>query len=255
MKEIDFNGIIKVFNANEPLLNMSYKNDNSLFNFDLKKCIDIIKCIKKNMIELPYFEQKVILTEGNPYLTLILCLYSIINKKDIILNIQENMINTNKQICEIFYNIFDIKDKNDRLIKIKEKMSISEMIKNCDNREIVIIDSKKTYNKYKKYGFMPIYIPFFSIDLLYNNSKYEELVRNIYDYCDLNAVEINVLENINVKDYKLKVNSVFESNTVLVLQDDISEEEIKKHLKGKKIYLNSNPFKDFEIDCIESTNN
>lgn len=250
MKDIDYERIIKVIKANEALLKIAYKNDNSLFNFSIKKCIKIIKSIEKFQIKLPNIKSKIIITGGNPYLTLIICLYCILNNKDMTINVQNRLVNTNKQICEVFYNIF--KNQNRGLLKIEEKMSISKMIDICKNREITVIDSKEGYNKYKKYGFYPVYIPFFSIELLYNDTKYRELAESVFDYCETNMIEIAVLENVKIEEFKQKINSVFESNCVLLLQDDITKDEAKRIISGKKIYLNTNPFSNFEIDCIKS---
>lgn len=248
MKDIDYDRIIKLFKAHEALLNISYKNDKNLFSFDFNKCIEIIECLNKNKINLPTFESKIIITEGNPYLTIIICIYCILNNKSAIINIQGNLVNTNKQICNIFINEYDL-IKN-RTIEVREEMSISEMIDYCQNREITVIDSKVSYNKYKRYGFNPKYIPFFSIDVIYNDSKYEKLVESVFNYCELNLVEISVLKNIKIEEYKIRINNMFESNSVLLLEEKITKDEAKNVLKTKKIYLNKNPFKDFEIECI-----
>ena len=251
MIDIDYKRIIKLFKANEALLNVAYKNDSSIFKFDIEKCVKIVENIGNSQNELFNIESKVIITEGNPYLTLIIYLYSILNDKDFIINVQGNLVNVNKQICEIFYNMFE----NRRLVEIEENMSISKIIENSKNRKITVIDSKVSYNKYKKYGFYPEYISFFSIDLLYNNTKYGKLVESIFDYCETNMIEISVLENVKPEEYKLKINNIFESNSVLLLQENITENEAKKILNNKNIYLNINPFKNFEVDCIKSRKN
>lgn len=251
MIDIDYKRIIKLFKAYEALLKFAYKNDNSIFKFDIEKCVKIIENIENSKIEFPNIESKIIITEGNPYLTLIICLYSILYDKKFILDVQGNLINVNKQICEIFYNMLE----NRRFITIEENMSISNIIENSKNREITVIDSKVSYNKYKKYGFSPVYIPLFSIDLIYNDTKYEKLVESVFDYCEINMIEISVLEDIKLEDYEFKINKTFESNSILVLQENITEDEVKKILNKKNIYLNINPFENFEIDCIKSEKN
>jgi len=251
LKYMDYKRIIKFIKANEALLKVAYKNDNSIFKFDIEKCVKIVENIENSQIKLMNIGSKIIITEGNPYLTLIICLYSILNDKNLVIDVQGNLVNINKQICEIFYNMFE----NRRFIEIEENMSISKIIENSKNREITVIDSKAGYNRYKKYGFSPVYIPFFSIDLIYNDIKYEKLVESVFDYCEINMIEMSVLEDIKLEEYKSKIDKTFESNSVLLLQENITEDEVKKILNKKNIYLNMNPFENFEIDCIKSEKN
>lgn len=249
MQNLNYDRIIKTFKANEALLSIACKKDYNN-DFNIKKCVEIIETIKKYNIKIPEFKSRVVLANGNPYLTLIICIYSLINDKELIINIQENVSNLNNQICEIFYNLFGIDEEIKVKFRIKAKMYLEEMINEAKNREIVVIDSKATYNKYKRLGFNPKYIPFFSIDLIYNDTKFEKLVESIFDYCESNFIEISVFENIRPDEYRLKVNKTFESDIIVILEEDITKDEIEELFKEKKVFINSNPFKNFEIECL-----
>ena len=54
---MDYKRIIKFIKANEALLKVAYKNDNSIFKFDIEKCVKIVENIENSQIKLMNIDQ------------------------------------------------------------------------------------------------------------------------------------------------------------------------------------------------------
>lgn len=230
-------------------------------NIDITKCnqtTDINKIIElleeyKNEKVSSYTEKEIILASyyGTPYITANLCMQALLQKKAIIIVIEDSMLAVNEMLITIFNKILE-EYKIIDLVKLFNLPS-NEDIKNIskDITSLICIGNSNTYQHYKTMKVENLkFIPFKNMALYSEDIKYEELQHQLYKYAITNGIEVEVYDDIEIDEFiECMELDDWVDNIVVFTQNEETKEKVKEKLQTKKIYLNQNPFKneDYKI--------
>ena len=94
--------------------------------------------------------------------------------------------------------------------------------------------------------------PLFTLDLYTESEDYKYLENVLENYCEMNLINLTVYESKSAQYiYKNALNKG-SSNGILILTDKFGDaEKVKNNLNDKKVYINFNPFDNFEIDMVK----
>ena len=98
------NDAIKLFNENKNVLYKAYELDETDFEYEYIKLIKIIEEYKTRSIPKKNIGA-ICITDGNPYITMHLCMQAILSESVILINNQDTMNNLNRVILDIFKEI------------------------------------------------------------------------------------------------------------------------------------------------------
>ena len=145
------NESIKWFNENKNVLWKAYEADDSKFEYEYTNIIKIIesykeKEMKKENIGLICF------TDGNPYITVHLCMQAILNESLILICNQNKMNNLNKTIVKIFREISDYAPRFEKRVTAEKLYLFTENGRD----KIIVFNDKKRYETIKSFG-LPVF--------------------------------------------------------------------------------------------------
>ena len=217
--------------------------------FSINKIINLIdayknekikKQNKKNIIAVSYL--------GNTYITINLCIQSLIKKSGTIILIKDDLLGVNELIVTIFNAILQ-KNKIANMVRIFNNKTIQE-ISQIDNEveSIICLGNTRTYYEYLKFGVKKLkYIPYKNIAIYSEEEKFEELKYELYNYAIKNGIEAEFYGE-EIEEFIDCVNLSEELENVLVFSS--SKEVIQKckeQIKNAKLFINENPFKDDKL--------
>ena len=226
----------------------------SNFDYDPVKVIAIIEAFtyykKENLAKKDYL----FFTNGNPYATILIYLYSMINEVNITIEIGQQCTSLNHEI-ELELNNFMKKNwyKNQNVvIDYMNVKDLNQFIKDKDLNYVYVFDDKEKYAELDNMGIKVIMQPLFTMDLYAESEDYKFLENLLENYCEMNLINLNVYEGKSIQYiYKNALNKG-SSNGILILTDKFGDaEKVKNNLDDKKVYINYNPFDNFEIDMVE----
>ena len=252
-KQID--DIKKLFENNKDNLIKANKEDKSSdFSYDPEKVSDIIDAFKEyNKISLKNKKQ-LFFTNGNPYTTIVIYLYALINEIDVTIDIDNECESINNAISKLLFSYMD-DEWCDNKITINKSLSVKdldEIIKRDKIECLFVFDNKGKFNELEKMGCKTIFQPLFSIDLYVDSSNFKFLEDLLENYCKLNCININVFEKKSIQFMVKNSEKKSSSNGLLLLTDKLSDgKSLQEKLGDKKVYVNYNPFDRFEIDMIK----
>lgn len=248
--------IIKNINKNKKNIEEAIKNDGENFKLNYELVDYIIYKFEslKDSVKTKKYTEKIYVTNGNPYTTLILGLTAVLFNKKIMINVLNNMTNLNKELVKCLKDV-QIKDSF-KLVDNMNVLDLTETIKRI-NSKIVVIDDRSIYTYLFNENFPVMYMPFFSLDLYYNSNEYQEMVDVIELYASTNFINLRILKEDNPKRVVILSKKKESANAILELTKDVEEFDKTLPLINrnndiyKKIYLNFNPFDEFEKDMID----
>ena len=230
---------------NSKLIINSNKEDVKVYKKQIKieEFINIIDSYKNSECILEDDERKMVIYKGDPYLTLHICIQSLIKRIKVILINDEFMMGVNEMILAIFnealkeHNIFNlVNSENDYSIK-----KIKEIEKLVDG--IVIIGDTSLYQGLDIEKNIKYY-PYNNIMLYCESEELEELQEAMYIYANENQYEMEILYEENLQDAINIINSdEFVNIAILLTKSDESKMNFETLVKNKEVYINSNPFK------------
>lgn len=253
-----FDKIIDSFKENRSLIEQAIKTDAMGFKFDFNKAINILtgySLRESNESSIEAFIRfsktpnyiKMVITNGNPYSTIILCAEAIRANVNIYLDVQNQLSNLNFVIVTLFKNNI----KNEKQI-IYSKLSLRNLTEfsfpMVNNHEVIIIDDKSKYNELNLVKIPCRYVSLLSVDLYYDSDDFESMIDTISYYCEVNFINVLIFKNISNEKMIMQLNKKEAANAVLILtKNEIEYRELQdKYLK--KFYINYNPFDVLEID-------
>lgn len=237
------NDIIQSFKANQEVLEKACKIDNSDFKFSFNKAIDILNRFRE--FKSAFLDKKsLVVTNGNPYITIILCMQAISQNINLTIDIQDSMFALNSAIVKVF----GLKLGSDAPI-LKKYLSPREFI-SSDADDIVVIDDKAKFEYLKKeLGLSVRYVSLLNVDLYTNSEELSSLTDTIHEYCNQSFIGIDVHKNESIDDFLTKSNKYESGNVALILtKDNVNRADIYDKLEDKKVYFNCNPFAKIEVD-------
>lgn len=143
---------IKWFNENKNVLWKAYEADKSDFQYEYINLIKIIESYKEKEV----MNEKIGLicyTNGNPYITMHLCMQAILSESRILICNQNEMNNLNKTIVRIFKEISNYAPRIEKRITANKLYLFTEN----DRDKIIVFNDKKRYETIKSFGLPVIY--------------------------------------------------------------------------------------------------
>ncbi len=237
------NDIIAAFYSNKERLEKASNNDNSDFKFNFNKSIDILNRFKE--FKSAFLQKKsLVVTNGNPYITVILCMQAISQNISLCINVQDTMFELNSTIVNIFDSYL-----NEDGPKIAKYMTVDEF-KNANVDDIVVIDDKsKFYFLRDELKIKVRYVSLLNIDLYTDSDEQTSLTNTINEYCNQRYIGLDIHKNQTIDDFVEETNKYEGGNVALILtKENVNQMDIYDKLPDKKVYFNCNPFAKIEVD-------
>ena len=237
------NDIIAAFYSNKERLEKASNSDNSDFKFNFNKSIDILNRFKE--FKSAFLQKKsLVVTNGNPYITIILCMQAISQNISLCINVQDTMFELNSTIVNIFDSYL-----NEDGPKIAKYMTVDEF-KNANVDDIVVIDDKsKFYFLRDELKIKVRYVSLLNIDLYTDSDEQTSLTNTINEYCNQRYIGLDIHKNETIDDFVEETNKYEGGNVALILtKENVNQMDIYDKLPDKKVYFNCNPFAKIEVD-------
>ena len=237
------NDIIAAFYSNKERLEKASNSDNSDFKFNFNKSIDILNRFKE--FKSAFLQKKsLVVTNGNPYITIILCKQAISQNISLCINVQDTMFELNSTIVNIFDSYL-----NEDGPKIAKYMTVDEF-KNANVDDIVVIDDKsKFYFLRDELKIKVRYVSLLNIDLYTDSDEQTSLTNTINEYCNQRYIGLDIHKNQTIDDFVEETNKYEGGNVALILtKENVNQMDIYDKLPDKKVYFNCNPFAKIEVD-------
>ncbi len=250
INELGFKQIVQVIKK-EILYRKKYieeanKIDNNHWKkkIDIQKLIQVVESLENIKKQNDKTEKLIISYNGNPYLTLSLCIQSLCKNKLILLETTEFMYGVNKMIIQIINDVLKNRKINCKIMQVNELSK--QDIENIGDIKIKIVGAYNNIFKYKecKYEFYAYNNYFLLSD---DNEQISELEQSIYDYAISNCFEIEVLEIDDLEESFSIINLEKDYIVILLTKDEETKEKAKKSIKENKLYINKNPFEEEEM--------
>ena len=244
------NSIVDFVKDNKNIIYKIQKEDNDVFEFkfDINELIAILEKYKNQSI-LEKESKKIFISHyGNAYITAMLCVEAIINRVNLVIGIDDKCYGLNKAIVKIINDVLDEYKISNKIV-LKNNVQNQEIEKvNCD--KIICLGDSNSYTSLRKIKNTQVkYVPFFDIQLYYDNEEYEDLVENIRKIAFSNLYEIEIFDqNENFEDVIYMMNKG--TNTycaVMLSKAKEKQNQFTKEVHAKVICINENPFQKFEL--------
>ncbi len=207
--------------------------------------IDILNNYKNiELKEKTKLENVYIIYNGNPKLTLKLCLEAILNGKRLFLDCRDFMLGVNTALVKII---------NDRLsnygiynaINIVNLTPFEELKKNEDSfGKIFCIDSENEgmeLIRYKITKFEEIYIESIAI-YISEEEEFDVLAEKLFEYSEANNIELQSYSEFGDESAEIIAKYATEAKVVLISNNINTQELYKNTIKDKELIINKNPF-------------
>ena len=194
--------------------------------------IEIIQKFKNEKIDRQEQQTIKIIYNGNPYITMNLCILAILTQNTIILDYEENFHGINTFIIQTINN----------LLIHKLVYLLDEGIK---ANKIIVIDDINKYNYYAKQS--NITSKFYSydyIDFYSDCDEYEEIQELIYKYANENQIPIETYSELDVTEAVQMIKDGLGKIAVILTNNNETNQLFKENVKNKKLFINKNPFKE-----------
>ncbi len=176
---------------------------------------------------------------GNPYITLNICILAIIEQISITLDCSDNMLGTNNIIVDII-NLILGRYKIKNRIYLFSNMPIEEVQK---QNIVIVIDDINKYNFYKRKKIQNLFFySLNSIDIYCDSEEFDDLLDIIYKYADNNAIMIESYSELNIEEAIAMIENSFNKILIILTKNEKTKQEFKKLANQKQIYINENPF-------------
>lgn len=194
--------------------------------------IEVIQNLKHEEVNV-HEEQKVkIIYNGNPCITINLCILAILTQNTIILDYGNNMKGINSFIIQTVNNLQACK-----LVQFTNKGIVAD--------KTIIIDDINKYNLYLRQS--KSNIKFYShsyIDFYSDCDEYEEIEELIYKYADENQITIEVYSELEVTQAVQMIKNGLGKLVVVLTDNNETKQVFKENITNKELYINKNPFKE-----------
>lgn len=230
---------------------------------DVEKLLNIAKTYKKDFPILPSFTSTVIrngfgnlcvMYDGNPYVTLKMLISALRTHNNIVF-FTKNYFETNTILIESFNMISKECKYAKKFASIQNKYSNNEIVKKQNLFDLVVyIGDKRAYQSVQKQLRIPsIFNGYKIIDIYIQDKSFKEVLLKIDKHAYNNAIQVNYFDNTNLEDTisyinKYNLNDCF----VVFTKDSELAYTFINSLKCKNIFINKNPFVDYEFDINEN---
>lgn len=256
-----FDKIIDAFMENNNLISEAITSDAMGFKFDMNKVNEILKeysKIENSKSEPTYIlkfargitSSKMIITNGNPYTTLILCAEAIISNVNIFIDVQNQLTNLNYTIINICESCLK-SGKQLMYSKLTLKDLTNFVFPAVSSHEILVVDDKAKFNELALIKMPCRYLPIMSVEIYYDSEEFENMIDTIEYYCEVNYIKTKTLKNISIEKMQMQLSKKEAANAILILTKDENKYKDLKERYYKNFYINYNPFDVMEIDLAK----
>ena len=185
---------------------------------------------------------------GNPEITLKLCLESILLKSNFIMNIQDFMFGVNKILVELVNKVLKDFKTELYLFNLLPYENIKEA-ENCLDKVLCIGNTTELIRLTKLEVKKLHFYPYKSLEVYCEDDEFEELQRMIYEYSMINQYEIEVILRDNFENIIKQINEFGNGFCAVLLSKN--KEHIKKfkeNVTSEIVCINENPYNKITFD-------
>lgn len=217
------------------------------------KLVDIDDCIKiiesyKNKKQEDMNKNILCIYNGNPEITLKLCLESVLLKNNFIMNIQDFMVGVNKIIVELVNKVLESFNTKLYLFNLLSFNDIKLLEENLD--KILCIGNTNEFIKLSQNGLYKLdFYPYKSLEIYCENDELEELQKMIYEYSMTNQYEVEVYTKDNIDNIIGQINEFGNGFcSVLLSKNEDHIKKFKKDVQSEIVCVNENPYNKIYFD-------
>lgn len=237
------------------------KSNNQKIEFD--RIINIVKNYKKDMPILPSFSAKTIkdgfgniavMYNGDPYVTLKMLISSLRTHNNVIF-FTNNFKTLNDLLIESINIVTRELNYTERIAVLQNSFSKNDIIKKQNAFNLLVyIGSKRDFQAVNKQLNIPsVFRGYGFIDVFIEDKSFKETLLDIDDFAYENNIKVNYFHNTDIDqtiDYinKYNLNDCF---AVFTRNSELAYKFINS-IKSKNIFINTNPFINYEFDLNEN---
>ena len=237
------------------------KSNNQKIEFD--RIINIVKNYKKDMPILPSFSAKTIkdgfgniavMYNGDPYVTLKMLISSLRTHNNVIF-FTNNFKTLNDLLIESINIVTRELNYTERIAVLQNNFSKNDIIKKQNAFNLLVyIGSKRDFQAVNKQLNIPsVFRGYGFIDVFIEDKSFKETLLDIDDFAYENNIKVNYFHNTDIDqtiDYinKYNLNDCF---AVFTRNSELAYKFINS-IKSKNIFINTNPFINYEFDLNEN---
>ena len=241
--------IVELIKDNKSIFEKIQKEDSKPFDFKIEKLIKIFESYKYEQVEDKESEKVIMHFYGNPYLTAMLCIESLIHQTESIFIINNIHYGLNSAIVKI---VNDSLKKNGMSAKFQVVVNFMEQeIKQMEVHKIICLGDSNSYNVYRQIKDTNVKcIPLFGTNVYYDSNEYTDLVENMEKFAFENGYEMEVYhENEELDDVMYMINKSENNYCSLILsKDKQKQEQFTNQVNAKIVCVNENPFTKFKLE-------
>lgn len=220
-------------------MSKDYNEDDMKIEYN--KFLNVFEKIEQQGVKLNKNKTITIIYNGNPYISLEICIRGILNNCNIILISDSMMENVNREIINIMLHYIQIKNFNlviKRYTDIEiEKVAVSNKITD----KILFLGDKRIFRKLKAKTNIPIIYNGFGSIIIYTDDEdeFEEQIYDVKNYAIDNNIIVNMFNEDIDEDIK-SINKDGDNDICIIFSNDI--EKIKKfqeNVNANHILINS----------------
>lgn len=247
------NKIIKMIKQEEKNIKKMNEIDANHYKMriDINRLEELTQKLQNIKAEKNVSKNIMIIHNGNPYVSYILAIKSIINEQQLTLIISERMVAINYAIIKIINEVL----KEFRIhtqINIERNIDFQQIKNKTKDTEVIILGNKD-YDfllKNKEVNFIS-YSPRLDIALYAQDDTFEELKESIIKYCDTYFINLEIYEAENIADLIEQLEADNMGELVIILTKEASAKEQMKKTKNIEYVINKNILTEIEERIIE----
>lgn len=239
---------------NETIIAELYNIDKKYSDIELniKKVIDLLELYKKEE-PIEDINKKIICVTyyANPYITINLCIQSLLKKTAIIALTEDGLTKTNIILIKIFNQVLE-QFKICKMIETKELNKENKTYVLSHQINTICVGNTNTYCYFKKNNKNELkYIRFKNMAIYSDDNEYSDLQLELYKYAVKNGIEAEIYDDLEEFVECTKNDDKLEF-IIAFTKDDKVKENLRENLEEEKLYINKNPFKNesFKIDIV-----
>ena len=187
------NDVFYEIRENEKTLEKIIQIDEEVCGFktDLKQIMRVFEEYKFEQIQDEFEENVIIHHYGNPYITVMICMHSLLRQSEVIISIDDKCYGINQAIINML---------NDSLKEYKIKCTFrlennisKEKVKELNPSKLICLGNQNGYQYFRDISDLKVEIvPLYDLNVYYDSVEYYDLAHTIVDYAEANLYEIEI---------------------------------------------------------------
>lgn len=235
--------ITKLYNIDKKYCDIEFNIEKIIELLEMYKKEEPIEDINKKLVCVTYY--------ANPYITINLCIQSLLKKTAIIALTEDGLTETNMILIKIFNQVLE----DFKICKMIETKALNKEEKTyilSHQINTICVGNTNTYWYFKKNNKKQLnYIKFKNMAIYSDDNDYLDLQLELYKYAVKNGIEAEIYDDLEEFIECTENNNELEF-IIAFVKDEKVKENLKEKLEEEKLYINKNPFKNesFKIDIV-----